>query len=237
VGLLSYDIEEYIEVYRYRALNSWELLNQFMEWRNQKFEEEISYFQKEKLDIVVHYLQEKKTEGDNLYAVIRNYFNTALGYWKDLITTIRSDRDWNMKLWDNENFRRGFKRKVVWIEKSLRRINEAVEKLLSPKLLPVPDIDKVPSRISIIMGNIPIGFKHAHGFFKGVLEYVEDIERRLEERKKEESPEEGKEQQPIGPVRTAISAIRSLIQRIFPAEAQEEEVSEEAGEDNEAAPG
>jgi hypothetical protein len=239
VGLLSYHIEQYIGVYGYHALESWKLLQQFMEWRNQKFEEKISYFQREELEIVAYYLQKKKIEGDNLYVVIQNSFNTALRDWEDLITTIRSDRDWDMKLWDDENFRRDFKHKVVWIENSLRKVNEAVEKLFSPELLPVSDIDKVPSRIRIFMDNILLGFKGAHGFFKEILKYVEKIERRLEERKEEAGPEEeGKEQQPVGPVGRAIASIRSLMQRMFPTRTgEEEEVSEHDNENDETTPG
>jgi hypothetical protein len=238
VGLLFYHIEQYIGVYGYHALKSLELLEKVMEWRNQKFEEDISFYQQEKLLSVVRRLQRKKAEGDKLYAEIRNSFYSILPDWEALITAMRNDRHWNMTLEDDENFRRDFKNKVIRIKEALRVINDNVEKLLSPELLPVLFIDEVPSRIRIFMDYLPYGFRDAYWFFGEVLEYVEEKEEWAEGRKREEETgsEEG-EEQPVGPVKRAISAIRSLMQRIFPAKTQEEEVSEEAGEDNEATPG
>jgi hypothetical protein len=63
MGLLPYHIEQYIEVEYHRVLVSVNLLEQFMEWRNQEFEKEIDYFKKENLKSVVHYLQKRKKRG------------------------------------------------------------------------------------------------------------------------------------------------------------------------------
>jgi hypothetical protein len=226
MGLMPYHIEQYIEVKYHRVLVSVNLLEQFMEWRNQEFEKEIDYFKKENLKSVVHYLQKKKEAGDLLYTEIRNLLRAALDDFGRLIETIRSDRDWDMKLWDDKNFREDFKRTAAWVEKFLRMVNERVEKLLSPKLLPVADENHIPTRISIIMANIPFGFKDAHGFFEEILNYVENIERRMGE--KEQST-------PTSPVKRAISAIRSLFEQIFSPADDEKEASKE--ENNKTAPG
>jgi hypothetical protein len=238
VGLLFYHIEQRIGVYGYHALKSMELLEEVMKWRNQEFEEDISFYQQEKLRSVVRRLQRKKAEGDKLYAEIRDRFYSILPDWEALITAMRSDRDWNMTLEDDENFRRDFKNKVIRIKEALRVINDNIEKLLSPELLPVRDIDEVPSRIHTFMTYLPYGFKNAHWFFGEVLKYVEETERWAEERKREEetSPKEGEEQEPVSPVKRAISAIRSLMQRIFPTKEKEEEVSED-NENDEVTPG
>jgi hypothetical protein len=236
MSLQPYHIEQYIEVEHHRVLVSAELLRQFMEWRNREFEEKITYFRNEDLEIVVYYLQKDKNVGNTLYKEALRLLNGALASWERLIKTIRNDRDWDMKLWDDENFRKKFKKEVSWIAGFLDMVNKIVGELLS--LLPTRDINKVPSGIQIIMANIPFGFKDAYEFFKEVLEYVEDIERRLEERKKDAGPEEGEERQPVGPVGRAIAAIRSLMQRIFPTRTrEEEEVSEHDNENDETTPG
>ena len=237
MGLLFYHIEQQIGVYGYHALKSMELLEEVMEWRNQKFEEDISFYQQEKLWSVVRRLQRKKAEGDKLYAEIRNRFYSVLPDWEALITAMRSDRHWNMTLEDDENFRRDFKNKVVRIKEALRVINDNIEKLLSPELLPVSDIDKVPDRIHTFMTYLPYGFRNAHWFFGEVLKFVEEVERWAEKRKREEetSPKE-EEEESVSPVKRAISAIRSLMQRIFSTEEKEKEVSED-DKNNEVTPG
>jgi hypothetical protein len=228
MGLLPYHIEQYIEVEYHRVLVSVNLLEQFMEWRNQEFEKEIDYFKKENLKSVVHYLQKKKEAGGLLYTEIRNLLRAALDDCERLIKTIRSDRDWDMKLWDDKNFREDFKRTAAWAEKFLRMVNERVEKLLSLELLPVTDENRIPPRISIIMANIPFGFKDAQGFLKDILNYVEDVERRMGEK---EQPT------PTNPVKRAISAIRSLVRRVFSSTEERASDEEEASESNETAPG
>jgi ElaB/YqjD/DUF883 family membrane-anchored ribosome-binding protein len=151
--------------------------------------------------------------------------------WWSLAKVIREDIDWRALLETDKNLRQEVLRLTSSIQKNLEDIKRAAESLF--RFYPFDDDDQIQE----VKKNILFHLDEAQKVISNIREYVEKVTSAGEEQP--EAPDSvyaEEERQPVGPVKRAISAIRSLMQRIFPTEKKEEEISE-GDKNNEVTPG
>jgi ElaB/YqjD/DUF883 family membrane-anchored ribosome-binding protein len=151
--------------------------------------------------------------------------------WWSLAKVIREDIDWRVLLETDKNLRQEVLRLTSSIQKNLEDIKRAAESLF--RFHPFDDDDQIQE----VKKNILFHLDEAQKVISNIRDYVEKVTSSGEEQP--EAPDSvyaEEEQQPVGPVKRAISAIRSLMRRISPTEEKEEEVSE-GNENNEVTPG
>ena len=151
--------------------------------------------------------------------------------WWSLAKVIREDIDWRALLETDKNLRQEVLRLTSSIQENLEDIKRAAESLF--RFYPFDDDDQIQEDKK----NILFHLDKAQKVISNIREYVEKVTSAEEEQP--EAPDSvyaEEEQQSVGPVKRAVSAIRSLMQRIFPAEEKEKEVSEH-DESTEVTPG
>jgi ElaB/YqjD/DUF883 family membrane-anchored ribosome-binding protein len=137
--------------------------------------------------------------------------------WWSLAKVIREDIDWRKLLQTDKNLRQEVLRLTSSIQKNLEDIKRAAESLF--RFHPSDGDDQIQE----VEKNILFHLDEAQEVISKIGEYVEKVTSAGEEQP--EAPDSvyaEEEQQPVGPVKRAISAIRSLMQRIFPTEEKEE---------------
>jgi ElaB/YqjD/DUF883 family membrane-anchored ribosome-binding protein len=156
---------------------------------------------------------------------VRIPFKRIAEDWWSLAKVIRGDIDWRALLETDKNLRQEVLQLTSSIQNNLEDIERAAESLF--RFYPSGDDDQIQK----VKENILFHLDEAQKVVSSIREYVERVTSAGEEQPKApDSVYAEEEQQPVSPVKRAILAIRSLMQRISPTRGGGEEAS--AGDEN-----